>query len=75
VRVGWGVAADRLLLDMTVYGRQETWEDSPAGWPQDPTQNWFRRDGRPIPQWTRPGVSARAVTGTGAARPQAPVWM
>jgi hypothetical protein len=20
------------LLDMTVYGRQETWEDSPAGW-------------------------------------------
>ena len=22
------------LLDMTVYGRQETWEDSPAGWPQ-----------------------------------------
>src|SRR5215472_8403106 len=22
------------LLDMTVYGRQEKWEDSPAGWPQ-----------------------------------------
>ncbi len=22
------------LLDMTVYGRQETWEDSPPGWPQ-----------------------------------------
>ena len=22
------------LLDMTVYGRQETWEDSPDGWPQ-----------------------------------------
>jgi predicted dithiol-disulfide oxidoreductase (DUF899 family) len=21
-------------LDMTVYGRQETWEDSPAGWPK-----------------------------------------
>src|SRR5579864_7955917 len=21
------------LLDLTVYGRQETWEDSPAGWP------------------------------------------
>ena len=45
------------LLDMTVYGRQEEWEDSPAGWPQDPTQSWFRRDGRPIPQWTRPGVT------------------
>jgi hypothetical protein len=22
------------LLDMTIYGRQETWEDSPAGSPQ-----------------------------------------
>ena len=22
------------LLDLTVYGRQEPWEDSPAGWPQ-----------------------------------------
>jgi predicted dithiol-disulfide oxidoreductase (DUF899 family) len=22
------------LLDLTVYGRQEFWEDSPAGWPQ-----------------------------------------
>jgi len=22
------------LLDLTVYGRQEMWEDSPAGWPQ-----------------------------------------
>ena len=33
---------DRLLfthniLDLTVYGRQEAWEDSPAGWPQHPT--------------------------------------
>ena len=41
------------LLDMTIFGRQEEWEDSPVGWPQDPTQSWFRRDGRPIPQWTR----------------------
>jgi predicted dithiol-disulfide oxidoreductase (DUF899 family) len=43
------------LLDLTVYGRQEEWEDSPEGWPQDPTQSWFRRDGRPLPQWTRTG--------------------
>jgi predicted dithiol-disulfide oxidoreductase (DUF899 family) len=33
---------DRLLwvhniLDLTPYGRQEDWEDSPAGWPQRPT--------------------------------------
>jgi predicted dithiol-disulfide oxidoreductase (DUF899 family) len=25
------------LLDVTPYGRQEDWEDSPAGWPQEPT--------------------------------------
>lgn len=24
------------LLDLTPYGRQETWEDSPEGWPQRP---------------------------------------
>jgi predicted dithiol-disulfide oxidoreductase (DUF899 family) len=33
---------DRLLfvhniLDLTPYGRQEAWEDSPPGWPQHPT--------------------------------------
>jgi predicted dithiol-disulfide oxidoreductase (DUF899 family) len=38
------------LLDLTVYGRQETWEDSPACWPQrfEDEQN-FRTDGRPPP--------------------------
>ncbi|NMW24314.1 DUF899 family protein, partial [Rhodanobacter denitrificans] len=25
------------LLDVTPWGRQEVWEDSPAGWPQQPT--------------------------------------
>ncbi len=25
------------FLDMTAYGRQQDWEDSPAGWPQKPT--------------------------------------
>jgi predicted dithiol-disulfide oxidoreductase (DUF899 family) len=25
------------ILDLTPYGRQEDWEDSPAGWPQRPT--------------------------------------
>jgi predicted dithiol-disulfide oxidoreductase (DUF899 family) len=46
------------LLDLTVYGRQETWEDSPAGWPQQwgnnsPEPNPYRTDGRPISQWPR----------------------
>jgi predicted dithiol-disulfide oxidoreductase (DUF899 family) len=30
------------LLDLTPYGRQEEWEDSPDGWPQDPTMTWLR---------------------------------
>jgi len=25
------------VLDLAPYGRQEEWEDSPAGWPQHPT--------------------------------------
>jgi predicted dithiol-disulfide oxidoreductase (DUF899 family) len=25
------------IMDRTVYGRQQDWEDSPAGWPQAPT--------------------------------------
>ena len=45
------------LLDITVYGRQEVWEDSPEGWPQRPTYSFWRRDGRPIAQWTRPGAT------------------
>ena len=30
------------LLDLTPFGRQEQWEDSPEGWPQDPTMSWLR---------------------------------
>lgn len=30
------------LLDLTPYGRRETWEDSPRGWPQDPPYTWMR---------------------------------
>jgi predicted dithiol-disulfide oxidoreductase (DUF899 family) len=42
------------LLDLTVYGRQETWEDSPEGWPQRLKGNQVTRtDGRPTPQWGR----------------------
>jgi predicted dithiol-disulfide oxidoreductase (DUF899 family) len=41
------------LLDLTVYGRQETWEDSPPGWPQREIMDTLRMDGRPRPQWSR----------------------
>lgn len=30
-------------LDLTPYGRQEEWEDSPEGWPQTPTYEWQKR--------------------------------
>jgi predicted dithiol-disulfide oxidoreductase (DUF899 family) len=29
------------FLDMTALGRQETWEDSPAGYPQSPPYEWW----------------------------------
>jgi predicted dithiol-disulfide oxidoreductase (DUF899 family) len=31
------------FLDLTPLGRQETWEDSPAGYPQTPPYEWWRR--------------------------------
>ena len=53
------------LMDLTVYGRQEPWEDSPPGWPQrrtitrtdggapgwPPVSAW--PGGRPLAQWPR----------------------
>jgi predicted dithiol-disulfide oxidoreductase (DUF899 family) len=43
------------LLDLTVYGRQESWEDSPEGWPRDLATRGeqFRLNGRPTAQWSR----------------------
>ena len=31
------------FLDVTPFGRQETWEDSPGGWPQSEPYQWWRR--------------------------------
>jgi predicted dithiol-disulfide oxidoreductase (DUF899 family) len=55
------------LMDLTAYGRQESWEDSPPGWPQqctitrtaDGAPTWtpipvsIWPGGRPIAQWSR----------------------
>jgi predicted dithiol-disulfide oxidoreductase (DUF899 family) len=41
------------LMDLTIYGRQEPWEDSPPGWPQGWTGTGMRTGGRPIAQWSR----------------------
>jgi predicted dithiol-disulfide oxidoreductase (DUF899 family) len=53
---GRGVEAmdySNALLDLTVYGRQEWWEDSPIGWPQPWKGDQYRTGGRPIVQWPR----------------------
>ncbi|MGH9195444.1 MAG: DUF899 domain-containing protein [Acidimicrobiia bacterium] len=47
----YGRGVDLLLgsynwLDLTPFGRQEEWEDSPAGWPQTPTHGWLRHHDR-----------------------------
>jgi predicted dithiol-disulfide oxidoreductase (DUF899 family) len=49
------MAPSYALLDMTVYGRQERWEDSPSGWPRDyaTSGEQFRTNGRPTAQWSR----------------------
>ncbi|MFI1968366.1 hypothetical protein BLA24_13535 [Streptomyces cinnamoneus] len=44
-------------LDMTALGRQETWEDSPEGYPQTPPYEWWNwhdayGDAEPAPEWT-----------------------
>jgi predicted dithiol-disulfide oxidoreductase (DUF899 family) len=34
------LGSTRSFLDITPYGRQEEWEDSPEGWPQTPPYTW-----------------------------------
>ena len=65
------------LMDLTVHGRQEPWEDSPPGWPQHcsntrtdggppawpPVSAW--PGGRPIAQWSRLGAGRSDDLGTG----------
>ncbi len=45
------------VIDLTVYGRQEAWEDSPDGWPHQwgviGDKHPYRINGRPIVQWSR----------------------
>jgi Bacterial protein of unknown function (DUF899) len=59
-RAAEALASTYALLDMTVYGRQEIWEDSPPDWPQPfgTRGDQFRTDGRPH----RPMVAAGSRT-------------
>ena len=56
------------LLDLTVYGRQETWEDSPSGWPRG--KEWTRTNGRPTAQWSRLKAGYSDDLGSGDANQQ-----
>ena len=57
------------LLDLTVFGRQESWEDSPEGYPQTPPYKWWNwhdnydAEASPDPKWidiiTDPQEAAR----------------
>jgi predicted dithiol-disulfide oxidoreductase (DUF899 family) len=56
------------LLDLTVYGRREGWEDTPDGWPQPRWESGadpFRTGERPIAQWAR--IAAGRSDDLGAA--------
>jgi predicted dithiol-disulfide oxidoreductase (DUF899 family) len=68
------------LMDLTAYGRQEPWEDSPPGWPQQcshtrtdggppawpPLSEWAEwPGGRPIAQWPRLQAGRSDDLGTG----------
>ena len=67
------------LMDLTVHGRQEPWEDSPPGWPQQcstrtdggppawpPASVW--PGGRPIAQWPRLEAGRSDDLGTAGRR-------
>ncbi|GAB3290472.1 DUF899 family protein [Parasphingorhabdus pacifica] len=57
------------LLDMTIYGRQEAWEDSPAGWPigWEVNEDQYRTNGRPTAQWSRLEAGRSDDLGTAGA--------
>ena len=49
-----GMAPTLALFDVTAYGRQEDWEDSPPGWPKPlELESSWRKNGRPTAQWPR----------------------
>jgi predicted dithiol-disulfide oxidoreductase (DUF899 family) len=62
------MSATFALLDITPYGRRESWQDNPDGWPSGSGACWYWRTdaaegaagagaSRPTSQWTRPGAT------------------
>jgi predicted dithiol-disulfide oxidoreductase (DUF899 family) len=69
------------LLDMTVYGRQEAWEDSPEGWPRFNGHPYRSNElgtavkgfaGRAIAQWPRLEAGRSDDLGIGGAARRPP---
>jgi hypothetical protein len=54
-------------LDITPLGRQETWEDSPEGYPQSPPYKWwnwhdnYAAEATPDPEWIEVSDAGEAV--------------
>jgi predicted dithiol-disulfide oxidoreductase (DUF899 family) len=57
------------LMDLTVFGRRQQWEDSPPGrtalWESDEDDDILRINGRPRPQWSRLEAGFSDDLGTG----------
>jgi len=64
-------------LDMTALGRQETWEDSPEGYPQTPRYNWWNwhdnydAGSSPDPKWVEVSDAKEATFRNRDAKPKA----
>ena len=63
-------------LDLTALGRQETWEDSPEGYPQDPPYKWWNwhdnydaEANAPDPKWKEVSDAGEAAFRSGATQP------
>jgi predicted dithiol-disulfide oxidoreductase (DUF899 family) len=54
-------------LDITPLGRQETWEDSPPGYPQTPPYKWWNwhdnygAESAPDPKWVKVSDAGEAA--------------
>jgi predicted dithiol-disulfide oxidoreductase (DUF899 family) len=65
------------LLDMTALGRQETWEDSPEGYPQTPPYKWWNwhnnygAEASPEQKWIEVSGAGKAAARNQDANPNA----
>src|SRR6478735_3878687 len=67
---------DRVFLDATPLGRQETWEDSPEGYPQTPPYKWwnwhdnYAAEASPDPKWVQVSDAGEAAFRKGDVEPK-----